>query len=245
MLPVLLTIGLLAHAQSPEPSAPANAANAWMKVPSANDVPDTVSPDARKLRDNRFDKGLASPVKITPDNASSFHVAEGSVLNLTGKPLGGIKEFPAVPDRCVVIATFTGYRTFFSASELSICTEIYLTVSYVFESNGISLALGSSITTAVPGGTIRLPSGEKMSLLTDPKAFFLQPGKEYLLVLQYDAPTQLFTIINDWVISHGAVQANSSIEKRRASLGLSTVIGRSKAQVISILQAEISANGDK
>ena len=226
----IFLFSLLTYAKSPLTPVVPTAANAWIKVPSADNLPDTVSPEIRKLRDENFDKGLASPVPITPENAGSYHIAEGSYLNLTGKPLGGIKEFPAIPNRCVVIATFNGYKSFLSASSHSVYTEISLSVNYVFESSGISLAPGSSITTAILGGTVRLSHGEVISLLTEPKKFSLEPAKEYLLVLEYRPKTQLFDVENQWAIVNRVVQANSRIEERRASLGLSTVIGRSKEQ---------------
>ncbi len=241
----LLLLSVSAFPQSaPAPTNP-KASNAWMKVPSNSDSADTVSAALRKLRDEAFDKGLASPVRLTPENAGGYNIAEGSFFNATGEPMGGVKEFPEVPNRCVVIARFSGHRSFLSASEHSVYTEMALIVSYVFQSKGISLAPGSVITTAILGGTVRTPDGGIISLHTEPRAFELEPGKEYLLFLEYDPKTELVEPFTEWVISNGIVKPYSRLEERRARLGLSTVAGHSKEDVISIVQSELSVQKNK
>ena len=68
-------------------------------------------------------------------------------------------------------------------------------------------------------------SGGRLSYLVDPQDFFIQPGKRYLLVLSYNADGDFYTLVKNWELSGGVVNANSKLEQIRAAQGKASLAG--------------------
>jgi hypothetical protein len=111
------------HSTSKESSEPANA---WMAVPTPYTAHDEgIAESVRAERDRFFDKD-SEEAPLTPERAAGTRVA-GAVW------FGPQPEIPEVPNRAIVIATFTEHRSILSASRRSVYTEITLNVEQVFE----------------------------------------------------------------------------------------------------------------
>ncbi len=145
-----------------------------------------------------------------------------------------------MPNRTVLIGTFTDFKSIVSSSRKSVYTEVSVSVSYVFESANNDVAPGSAITVAVAGGSVRTEDGQVISCLTDPAEFFIQPRKKYLFVLSYNPKGQFYTVAKDWDLSTGVVKANSQSEQVRADKGRSSLIGLTEQNLIPTLQIELS-----
>ena len=85
-------------------------------------------------------------------------------------------------------------------------------------------------------------SGGRLSYLVDPQDFFIQPGKRYLLVLSYNADGDFYTLVKNWELSGGVVNANSKLEQIRAAQGKASLAGVAEAQVASALQGLLAAH---
>ncbi len=125
-----------------------------------------------------------------------------------------------------------------SASHGSVYTEAIFSVAAAIEAPGhLQLLPGSDITVALPGGTVRLEDGEVISFLTNPKRFFIQPGKKYLLVLSYELDKDFFSLGETWDLSSGTAKPNSAMEQLRAQNGRSVIVGRTEDDLISSLKS--------
>ena len=89
----------------------------------------------------------------------------------------------------------------------------------------VRIAECSSITIAIPVGTVNLPNGRFLSYLTDPKAYALQPDHTYLLVVTYKPSGQFFVLNKSWDVTTGVVRPNSSHEATRYAQGRSHLVG--------------------
>jgi hypothetical protein len=194
---------------------PANAANRWMKESrSWSARADTISPALRAQRDRYMDELVGLTAPLTPDNAETKAISEGSTYGIQ------LAEIPTVEQRSVVIGTFTSYQPVLSASGRSIYTEITFYLTHVFEDSSNQLATGSRMTVIVPGGTVRDASGRTMSFLTHPRQYFVAPGKSYLLAVSFRTAGEFFILGKNWEIAGGVVKPNFVSRRPSAFAGL-------------------------
>jgi len=215
-------------------ATPAGAANGWMKIATDLSQPEMVSPAIRQQRDSHFDASpLASRVPLTPESAPLHHVFAGA--HVAGHP-----EIAEVSNRAVVIATFTVYRGVLTASGREVYTEVTFRVSNVFEEVAGRAVRDSDITVALRGGTVKTIDGKVISYLTDPRPYFIQPQRTYLLVLSHHADGDFYSRAGDWDISDGVVRANSDRDNRIARQGKSALVGLTKDQLVRLLNQRFS-----
>jgi hypothetical protein len=230
-LAIFLAVGIAAAQSTAKPAA---AANAWMKLATDPGSPDPVSGTVRQQRDSHFDASpLASKAALTPESAPLHHVFPGA--HVAGKP-----EIAETSNRAVVIATFTGYRSVLTASGREVYTEVTFHVSNVFQDVSGRAARDSDITVALRGGTVKTADGKVISYLTDPRSYFIQPQRTYLLVLSHHADGDFYSRAGDWDISDGVVRANSDRDSRIAQQGKSALVGLTKDQLIRLLNQRFS-----
>jgi len=216
-------------------AGPAGAANGWMKIATDLSQLETVSPAIRQQRDSHFDASpLASRVPLTPGSAPLHHVFPGA--HVAGQP-----EIAEVSDRAVVIATFTGHRSVLTASGREVYTEITFHVSSVFQDVSGRAVRDSDITVALRGGTVKTADGKVISYLTDPRQYFIQPQRTYLLVLSHHADGDFYSLAGDWDISDGVVRVNSKVGQQRSKEGKSTLVGLTTEQLIHALEERLAA----
>jgi len=238
LLVAVLLQPILASAQSPkgrQPAAQAKpAANDWMKVPMDPASPDDVLPYIRHLRDEYWD-GLLGGAGITLTPSIAVHVNTGDDAG----PVGDEPEVHALrADDALLIATFARYRTALTPSRRAIYTEVTFTVSHVFRDadRGHALA-GLPITVSLEGGTVKTLAGV-ITFETDPREYFMQPGKTYLLSLHYMADGDFYVGTAAYEISEGVVKPNSYMARAMAKRGLPTIVGLSHDDLIRALDAQ-------
>lgn len=184
------------YAQTNLAKTPYPAANEWMTAPvlwlPANDpVPAAV----RAERNQYFDAHIGFREPLTPATVTGAVLSDGAYL-------GKQPEIPNLPNRTVVIGTFTASQPVLSNSGRSIYTEAQFLVTNVFQDAAGNLN---------PGGT-----------LEKPRRYSLQPQKTYLLVLSFHASGAFYTEGKSWDLSGGTVQANfdKGIQASSQLLGL-------------------------
>ncbi len=211
LLGVLLCAGLLVA----QPRMATTAANAWMKTSTFYTAHDdrTVSMTIRADRDNFWDNSIgAHPTPLTPETAARTAVSEGDYGP-------GRREIPIVPNRAIVIGTFTNARSILTESGRCIYTDITFLVDHVFETTNHSLSTNAPITLSIQGGTVATAAGHVLSYLTPPRSMFIQPSRRYLLFLSYEPSGDFFLMAADWDVTDGIVHPNDTFSMREAKRG--------------------------
>jgi hypothetical protein len=206
-----------------------------MKEPTDATSRDSVPPAVRRQRDDYFDSTMiASKTPLTPDTVGSFGLSEGSYY-------GEQPEITELPNRAVLIGTFTSFKCVMNASGRAIYTEVQVKPSHVFEDVAGGTKSGSkTITILFAGGTVKTKSGQVLSFLTQPRHYFIGPGKSYLMVLTYQPDGDFYNIGKDWDLSDGTVRADNALEERRVKLHGSTLVGLSTQDLIQVLGKRFS-----
>lgn len=216
------------------------AANEWMRAPTAESSPDDVLGPIRAARNAFFDRGIGAASPLTPNSASALHLSEGSHYQITSEPP---PEIPVVSNRAIITGTFISHRSVLTASRRAIYTEVKILVGQVFETSK-QVSHGSTITIALPGGSIKTAKGI-LSYLTDPKEYFIQPGKRYLFVLSYHPRGVFYSSVRTWSISGGTVRPNSRAEQARANAGESHLVGIAEGNLVPALRLILSSEQKK
>ncbi len=211
-------------AQSASGDAPKPAANAWMLTPTPYGAwNQDISPALRAQRDRFSDEISHQKVPLTvPSDAAEADLATSDV-DMAAEPF----DIMSAPNRAILTATFTKYRSVLSASDLSIYTEVTMHVDQVFEDQTVSghPFHDRDITLLLSGGTVTLRSGSSLSYHVAPRRLFLQPGHRYLLVLSYESAADFYEPYDDWDISDGTVRANTGRTRALAKDGRSSLNG--------------------
>jgi hypothetical protein len=190
---------------------------------------DNVSSAVRQRRDSFVDAyPLASREPLTPESAPLHHEFPGRFSTRDS-------EIRDVPNRAVLIATFSEYRSVLTASGHEIYTEAKFRVGNVFQDTAGHAVPHSDITILVRGGTVNTNDGKTISYLTDPRKFSIQPQRTYLLVLGYHIDGDFYKIDRSWDVSDGMVRVNSEVEQKRVQEGRSTLVGLTTEQLIRSL----------
>jgi len=204
--------------------------NDWMKIP-VDWVPSTdrVPTSTRKSRDTYFDGLIGFSERLTPQNAKT--------RGYSGDHFGRQTEIPKIPNRAIAIGTLSQYQPVLSASGRSIYTEATFAVSKFIETSP-GAKDGPLITVILVGGTVRPESGEIISFLTSaPQAYFVEVGKQYLLVMSYDTTGDFYTLDKSWDVSSGRAQPNFATRSTPQSL-VGVSIGELPTRVASLIEAK-------
>jgi hypothetical protein len=202
-------------------------ANLWMTYPVvwSPDI-DPVPTPVRQQRDQYFDDLIGLRTPLTPETAKGSGLSEGATY-------GPQAEFPTVPNRSVVIATFVSYRPVLSRSGRSIYTEVTFSISDVFQRSGGN-APGGAIVVILPGGTVTTPAGAVISFLTQPRCHCVKPGNTYLLVLGYRSAGSFYMLAKDWDLTSGVALPDFSAPKSTPSV----LAGLTVEQLKKVLTAQ-------
>src|SRR5215472_15485283 len=184
------------------------AANSWMLKPTPYLAwNQDISSSARAQRDANWDKAAFNKKPLTgPDvDLGNFSSCTGD-YDMAWEP-SDISIH--VPNRAVLTATFSKFRSVLSASEISIYTEMTLQVDDVFQDQtGTGHPFkNKNIDVLIYGGTVILRSGQTFSLATEPCDYAIEPGRKYLLVLSYQPAGDFYEPYDTWDISDGVVRA--------------------------------------
>lgn len=210
------------------------AANAWMRIPTLYaDRSAGISASLRAERDQFWDGISDERAPLTPESAASTAVSDGS---LSSTP----PEIAQVPNRVILTATFMRFRSILTASERAVYTDVTFRVHEVFQVRAGHAHPGDYIDVSLFGGTVITPAGQVLSYLVQPRQFFLQPGKRYLLVLTYHDLGDFYQAADDWDISDGVVRPNSSASLRRTREGRSSLSGLATDQLPRALYGLLS-----
>jgi hypothetical protein len=91
----------------------------------------------------------------------------------------------------------------------------------------------------VAGGTVGTGQGV-ISYMTQPRRYFLQPARTYLLTLQYHSDGDWYSESNSWDLSSGIVRPNSLLEVEREREGKSSIANLTEEQLIRSLTERLS-----
>lgn len=233
-----LAVGVMwAQGQSstqPQEDAFQTAQNRWMRTPvDIRAQSDRISPSNRSARDQYWDQVIGASDSLS----QPWSQAKGIPLSdsFTPKP-----EFGDLADGVWLVGKFEGYRTFLSASQRSVYTEIDLRVQHVFGHPKVpSLAEGTVIHLDRPGGTIIAPWGSTLSYNVQPEQYDFQPGHTYLLALGYHPNGNFYTgeysLAKRWDVSDGSVRPGSRSQAYRATHGQSEINGLAAADAVQLL----------
>jgi hypothetical protein len=146
-------------------------------------------------------------------------------------------EFPAEPGATWAIATFEAFHAFAIDPDFQrIYTEMNFRVDVVLKTpSGLSLSTGSVVDVGISGGRIKSPNGEISSFLMQPAPHYYQLGHKYLVQFLYHAQGDFFSSGARWDVSSGTVQPDDDREIARASIGKSTIVGMSLADLVRYL----------
>ena len=197
-----------------------------------------ISPSVRAERDKSWDSLTTRDVPITSPSSVSPTAGGGADFSIDDP------EIPDLPNRAIATATFTNHRSVLSASEFSIYTEVMLRVDEVFEDRSGSgeLVKGREITLLLPGGTVMLRSGQKLTADIPPDEPQLVPGHRYLLVMSYEPKGDFYDGTADWNISDGVVRPNTDFTRALAKEGRSRLNGLPVGQLGAVLSEELYAH---
>jgi hypothetical protein len=218
----------------PRPQPTPAATNLWLKTPIPWDPKkDLVDHDVRSLRDAYFDATHGSATPLTHPDGNVRAESEGS--SFPPPP-----EIPLKPGQALLMAQFSSYSTVLSSSERTIYTEGQFHVENVFVPSSSAVTPGSDITLEIAGGAVRLGSGQVISYLTSPRRYFLQPGRLYLLILEYHPRGDFYIAGKSWDLTDGSVRENSSQDAGRVASRSSDILGRSIGDMINYLNSRFS-----
>jgi hypothetical protein len=217
-----------------------NAANGWMLTPvDIQAEQDSATPAERHARDTFWDKQIGATAQLY------------SPLSRR-KPRPMIEAAPIYEEftnselrKGVWLAgTFESYRSYLSASQLSIYTEIKFRVSHILgHPKSPSLHEGSLISIGRAGGTIRAPRGKVVSYDIQPKTYDFQPGHTYLVAPTY-VPEGDFYLFSDrmglrWDVADGTAKPDTLRTVVRSVRQCSSIAGLPIQSAIEVLTQRI------
>ena len=184
----------------------------WRRRPQALQPAgaDKVSPGSRAAQDKFFDRviGTHPPgVGVAWDKGPIF------------------EEIPAYGFLTVAIVQFANFTTIRSASERSIYTEVTMNVEQVLKDPAATAQTGKTLTVALGGGTLRLPSGEIVQRNLDLGDYGIQPGHRYLAFLGYEKDGEYFSWLKSWDLSSGVAVPTYPFDIQKAKDGTSRFAG--------------------
>lgn len=234
ILLAFLAVAHAAHAQAKPENGAKPAADAWMKEPTPylawnNDI----SPELRSARNRFWDKASMSDIPLTQPGSGRV-VGGGYDMAWDSSEISDRLE-----NRTIVSATFVDHRSVLTPSERSLYAEVTLRVDKVYEEKtgkGESIA-GRDITLALYGGTVVLKDGQIFSIdaVMIPPDGFIQPGRKYLLVLNYDAAGDFFKYSDSWDMTDGTLRATSVRAQDFARSGHSALNGIKVDQLDAVM----------
>jgi hypothetical protein len=204
-----------------------------MQTPSEVSSRDDLSPYFRHLRDEYWDFRYGNFGVLTPQTHIYWGQAFGPWIGDNGLELPNLGK-----NEGGLIGTFARFKSVLSASGRAIYTDVTFTVGHVFlDAAGGHAALGGEITIDIIGGTVRTPSGEIISEYTEPRAYFMQPGRTYVLWgLVYEANGGFYTSgIPDWELLDGVVRANFDVAAAKAHGRATAFIGLTQDELIPLI----------
>ena len=225
---VLLLSTVIRAQQNPLARPPFLPANEWMTVPvpwlPANDPTPAAT---RQQRDQYFDALIGLPSPLTPVTAKGTGFSDGAYL-------GRQPEIPDIPNRTIVVATFSAYRSVLSKSGRAVYTEVQFSTTNVFQDASVNLHAGDSLDLVIPGGTVQIQTGAVLSFLTQPRQYSVQPGKTYLLIISFHSNGGFYMLGKSWDLSTGTVQPNFVAGTQISS----TLLGLTVQQLVAKLNTE-------
>jgi hypothetical protein len=210
------------------------APNRWMKTPTNLPLNDDIPPAIRDERDRIYDAAIGLNEPLTADSAQRAFLSEGSFD--PSQP-----DIPNFPNRAVVVGVPASARSVLTASGRAVYTEVDVHVCRVFEDVAGHAAPGGDITLTFPGGTVRKPDGTVISHLTQPRTYFIQPGRTYLLAIGYRVDGDFYNPGESWDLTDGVVRPNTAAAVDKARRGKSTIAGLSVEEVMVVLARKFLA----
>jgi hypothetical protein len=180
----------------------------------------------RSARGGKFNNPYAPPIDADQSQISKKdpRVKTGRVI---GEPISA-SSMPVCIASDIFVGTFIDSQPFLSNDHSTIYSEIYVRVDDALKTRSPApLSTGKVVTALLPGGTIVLEDGRKLSQ-HGPVKSRLQPGRTYLFFAQYSKATKSYDFINLWDLSTGTVTAVSHADVDASEKGRSPHSGKRK-----------------
>jgi hypothetical protein len=174
--------------------------------------PDPRDPANIEAEDAYFDRwaGAADPLD-GPQSIGSGSSGPGEVR----------EDFPAVHEE-VFVAHFSNWRSYLSQSRRSIYTIVNLVIDRVVSDKGGHITSGSTVSLAIPGGTVLAPTTEKtLSYFVRYGDFPLEPNTKYLIFLS-SSNRPFFEYVQAWNVDKGVLEPITPYQSYRVSHGLAS-----------------------
>lgn len=210
---------------------------AWQDTDSRSPTPtptlDHVSSSVRAARNNLF----APVVHSLP---SLLDQPSGAPPVTTIVHGGTLPELPVGTSQVAVVGKVTSITPWMIAGNKGLYSEYQIAVSSVLM-NRSGWQQAGTLDVAQIGGSAQLPQGRVVANLVSGLGHQIESGSTYLLFLNYRAEPQCFTFVKAWDVNSGRAAAVANDDLFRVKQKTSTVDGLPLADLISQVQALVSA----
>lgn len=201
---------------------------AWRQVaqPLLAAGADTVPRDIRSKRDQHFDELYGPRVQSSP----SWVEQPGELWTNSGMT--------------IAVVQFTDYKIIRSAKAKTIYTEIALRPEQLLRDPSATIQPGKTLTVLLPGGYLRLPSGQIVHGDLEGGYYGIQPGHRYLAFMDYRKGPDYFEWGKSWDLSSGVAVPTYPLDVLLAANGKSRFTGMPEDNFITAVK-DILSSGDK
>jgi|SRR5471030_1476867 hypothetical protein len=214
---VTLAIVTMAYGQS----APA--------VVSAVGAPDAVTPQLRQARGTAFDDpGMPKLENLSPGTPQS-------TLHVRLAP--DIPELPTKGVDVILVGQLNGSQAYQSNDHSNVYTESTVLVQQVFNQQSGNANVGDTIALNQYGGTIILPAGQAIGVVTKGAGNPLQINERYLFFLIYSNGGQCYRVFKTWWLAGGRAVAMSTDDLMRVKAGTSKYHNMPESAILATAKA--------
>ncbi len=190
----------------------------------------TVPRALRARRDAHFDGVYGPPPKGAVRSSPSWYAQPGEIWTNSGMT--------------IAVVQFADYKIIRSARAKAIYTEITLKAEQVLRDPSATVQPGKTLTVLLPGGYLRLPSGQIVHGDLAAGYYGIQPGHRYLAFMDYRNGPACFEWGKSWDLSNGVAVPTYPLDVRMAANGESRFAGMPEDTFITAVKDMLSS-GDK
>jgi hypothetical protein len=191
---------------------------------------DTVPRDVRSKRDQHFDDVYGPPPKGWVRSSPDWVELPGEIWTNSGMT--------------IAVVQFTDYKIIRSAKAKIIYTEIALKAEQVLRDPSATVQPGKTLTVLLPGGYLRLPSGQIVHGDLGSGYFGIQPGHRYLAFMDYRKGTDYFEWGKSWDLTTRVAVPTYPLDIKLAANGKSRFAGMPEDNFITAVK-ELLSSGAK
>lgn len=223
-IPIVLSVFLLGVSLTPamssgmQSSAPSNVRNSLPEAEPTNlwqQEAHTPKPEPpigsrqfvnQAQRNAYAEKGYSPHMPLEELERQHLGYAQSHLIPL---PTGVSAVPPPHPNELAAAGTFDSFDTVLTPSHQSIYSEMHIAVEKVMLCNFAPCPQpGSTVDVFVPGGTVSLSNGSKLSFLAGPRPYGLVPHHRYVLFLKHIAEGDFYLLDKSIDVTEGYASPN-------------------------------------